>query len=71
MEIDEPLNILQVQFAIMFIHSSQPFFIDCDYSKAHACLICVYAVVFFFLFANYYKRSYQKEKLNKVRTGLL
>jgi hypothetical protein len=71
MDIDEALNILQVQLALSFIHSSQLFFIDCDYPKAPACLIAVYAAVFFFLFANYYQKAYKKEKVNKVRTGLL
>jgi hypothetical protein len=70
-EINVAVIILQVQFTLMFIHSSQIFFIDCEFSKVFACVTCSYALVFFILFADYYKRAYKKEQKIKVRTRIL
>jgi hypothetical protein len=69
-EINVAVIILQVQFALIFIHSLQIFFIDCKFPKAVACIVCSYALVFFILFADYYKRAYKKEQKIKVRTGI-
>jgi integral membrane sensor domain MASE1 len=69
-EINVAVIILQVQFALIFIHSLQLFFIACEYPKAAACIICSYALVFFILFSDYYKRAYKKEQKIKVKTGI-
>ncbi|XP_050536843.1 elongation of very long chain fatty acids protein-like [Daktulosphaira vitifoliae] len=55
------LTLLQmVQFIMVFVHASQLLFIDCDYPKAFAWIILLHAVMFYFLFSNFYKQSYKK-----------
>jgi elongation of very long chain fatty acids protein 7 len=64
-EINEAVNILQGQFVLVFIHASQLFFIDCDYPKFLAWIICAYAVLFLLLFADFYKQAYKKKQASK------
>ena len=65
------MNILQVQFVIVMIHSFQLFFIDCNYPKLCAWAIGLQAVIFHLLFADFYKQAYKKKQASKVRIGIL
>jgi hypothetical protein len=70
-QIDKTVNILQVQFVLMIIHSFQLLFIDCNYPRAFVWWIGLHAVMFYFLFADFYKQAYRKKQANKVRAGIL
>ena len=51
---------VQTQFLLVCIHSSQLLFIDCDYPMMFAYWIGLYAIVFLVLFANFYVQAYRK-----------
>jgi hypothetical protein len=70
-EINIDVYILQAQFVLVIFHASQLFFIDCDYPKLWAWIICAYAVVFLYLFADFYKQAYRGKQPSKVRSGIL
>uniref|UniRef100_A0A8D9BTW9 Elongation of very long chain fatty acids protein n=1 Tax=Cacopsylla melanoneura TaxID=428564 RepID=A0A8D9BTW9_9HEMI len=56
-------SLQMVQFVLVMIHAFQLFFIDCNYPKAFAWWIGGHAVMFYFLFSNFYKQTYvQKPK---------
>jgi elongation of very long chain fatty acids protein 7 len=65
------VNVLQVQFVLVLLHAIQLLFIDCNYPKAFIWLIGLHAVMFYFLFADFYKQAYKKKQANTVRTGIL
>lgn len=51
-----------VQFIAIIVHAFQLFFINCNYPKAFVWWIGGHAVVFFFLFTDFYKQAYLKKK---------
>ncbi|XP_076277733.1 very long chain fatty acid elongase AAEL008004 [Lasioglossum baleicum] len=51
-----------VQFVLVMIHAFQLLFIDCNYPKAFVWWIGMHAVMFYFLFRNFYDSSYKKKK---------
>lgn len=52
------------------VHAFQLLFIDCNYPKAFVWLIGLHAVMFYFLFSKFYKKTYVKrEKKVKVEVG--
>jgi len=51
-----------VQFILVFVHAFQLLFIDCNYPKAFVFWIGMHAVMFYFLFADFYKQAYKKKK---------
>lgn len=53
-------SVFQIQFIMVFVHASQLLFIECDYPKAFAWFILMHAVMFYFLFYNFYQQSYKK-----------
>lgn len=55
-----------IQFLGIMIHAFQLLFIDCDYPKAFVWFIGMHAVMFFFLFKEFYKQSYTKPSKQKV-----
>ncbi|XP_025423403.1 elongation of very long chain fatty acids protein AAEL008004-like, partial [Sipha flava] len=60
------LTVLQmIQFIMVFLHASQLLFTDCDYPKAFAWFILMHAVLFYFLFYNFYKQSYTKREVKQ------
>jgi elongation of very long chain fatty acids protein 7 len=65
------VNVLQVQFILVLIHALQLLFIDCNYPKAILWLIGLHAVMFYFLFADFYKQAYKKKQESMVRTEIL
>jgi hypothetical protein len=62
------LTVLQmVQFVLVMIHSFQLFiWNDCNYPIGFAYFIGAHAVMFYFLFANFYKSTYKQDKKKKV-----
>jgi hypothetical protein len=49
------------------VHAFQLLFIDCNYPKAFVWWIGLHAVMFYFLFADFYKQAYKKKQMRKVR----
>jgi len=56
------LTVMQmIQFVLVMVHSFQLFFKnDCNYPIGFAYFIGAHAVMFYFLFSNFYKRAYVK-----------
>lgn len=52
----------QVQFIAVMVHSFQLLFIDCNYPRAFMWFIGMHSVLFFFLFREFYKQTYQKKR---------
>ena len=56
------------------VHAFQLLFIDCNYPKAFVWFIGLHAVLFYFLFTDFYKQTYSKKKIGmkfEVRTLLI
>lgn len=51
-----------VQFICVFIHAFQLLFIECNYPKAFVFWIGMHAVMFYFLFSDFYKQAYIKKQ---------
>jgi len=57
-----------VQFVMVFFHSLQPIFFDCDFPTAASLMYCGVGLQYFILFSAFYKKTYKKpgpEKINK------
>ncbi|XP_050343136.1 elongation of very long chain fatty acids protein AAEL008004 [Nymphalis io] len=50
-----------VQFVMVFLHAFQLLFIDCDYPRAFVWWIGMHAVLFYYLFSDFYKQAYIKK----------
>jgi hypothetical protein len=50
------------------IHAFQLLFIDCNYPKAFVWWIGLHAVMFYFLFSDFYKQAYNKKGQRRVRS---
>jgi steroid 5-alpha reductase family enzyme len=61
-QIDEYINVLQVQFVLVFIHAIQLYFIDCNYPKWCVWIVSLHVVIFLFMFADFYKQAYKKKQ---------
>lgn len=57
-----------VQFIAIMIHAFQLLFIECNYPKAFVWWIGMHAVMFLFLFKEFYQQSYQ-QKSRKPHSG--
>jgi len=55
-----------VQFILVMIHAFQLLFIDCNYPKAFVWWIGMHAVMFYFLFRNFYNKTYKKKNLKNA-----
>lgn len=55
---------LQVQFVAIMVHAFQLLFIDCNYPRAFVWWIGLHAVMFFFLFNEFYKSTYKYNSFN-------
>ena len=53
-------SLQMVQFLAIMLHAFQLFFIECNYPKAFVWWIGMHAVMFFFLFKEFYKQQYTK-----------
>ncbi|XP_044742303.1 elongation of very long chain fatty acids protein AAEL008004-like isoform X2 [Chrysoperla carnea] len=51
-----------VQFVAVMVHAFQLLFTDCNYPKAFVWWIGLHAVMFYFLFSDFYKQTYNKQK---------
>ncbi|CAG9560577.1 unnamed protein product [Danaus chrysippus] len=51
----------QVQFVLVFFHAFQLLFIECDYPRAFVWWIGMHAVLFYYLFSDFYKQAYLKK----------
>jgi hypothetical protein len=51
------------------VHAFQLLFIDCNYPKAFVWWIGLHAVMFYFLFSDFYKQAYKKKAQRRVRNG--
>lgn len=59
------VGIIKVQFVAIMVHAFQLLFIDCNYPRAFVWWIGMHAVMFFFLFNEFYKSTY-KAKQDRV-----
>lgn len=50
----------QAQFVAIMVHAFQLLFIDCNYPRAFVWWIGMHAVMFFFLFKEFYNQSYSR-----------
>ncbi|XP_041976153.1 elongation of very long chain fatty acids protein-like [Aricia agestis] len=63
------ITVLQmVQFVLVFVHAFQLLFIECDYPRAFVWWIGMHAVLFYYLFSDFYKQAYKK-KATKVKVS--
>lgn len=62
-----------IQFVAIMVHAFQLLFIDCNFPKAFVWWIGCHAIMFFFLFRNFYKEQYvkppTKAKVESVSNG--
>ncbi|XP_014610715.1 PREDICTED: elongation of very long chain fatty acids protein AAEL008004-like isoform X2 [Polistes canadensis] len=58
-----------IQFIAIMVHAFQLLFIDCDYPKAFVWWIGMHAVMFFFLFNEFYQQNYQQKKAAMARSN--
>lgn len=56
-------SLQMVQFVAIMVHAFQLLFIDCNYPKAFVWWIGMHAVMFFFLFNEFYQSTYKANKL--------
>ncbi|XP_046741586.1 elongation of very long chain fatty acids protein AAEL008004-like [Diprion similis] len=57
-----------VQFVLVMVHAFQLLFIQCNYPKAFVWWIGMHAVLFYFLFRDFYQQAYVKKSRNVART---
>ncbi|XP_044727532.1 elongation of very long chain fatty acids protein AAEL008004-like isoform X1 [Chrysoperla carnea] len=56
------LTLMQmIQFCIIFVHTGQVLFRDCDYPKPIAALLSTQALVFLYMFGSFYYHAYVKK----------
>ncbi|KAG5318223.1 ELVL1 protein, partial [Pseudoatta argentina] len=55
-----------IQFVLVMIHAFQLLFIDCNYPKAFVWFIGMHAIMFYFLFRNFYNEAYNKKNLKNA-----
>lgn len=53
---------MQIQFVGIMVHAFQLLFIDCNYPRAFVWWIGMHAVMFFFLFKEFYNQAYNNRK---------
>ncbi|XP_049844736.1 elongation of very long chain fatty acids protein-like [Schistocerca gregaria] len=54
-----------VQFVLMMVHAFQLLFIECDYPKGFVWWIGMHALMFYFLFSDFYKQAYRNDRKSK------
>lgn len=59
----------QVQFIAIFTHQFQLLFRDCDYPKGFMVWIGLHGIMFLFLFSDFYKTKYSKNKAHTKTNG--
>lgn len=61
------MTFVQVQFVLIMVHAFQLLFIDCNYPRAFVWWIGLHAVMFFFLFNEFYKSTYKYHAMRERR----
>lgn len=61
------MHFKQVQFVLIMVHAFQLLFIDCNYPRAFVWWIGMHAVMFFFLFNEFYKSTYKYQAFRDRR----
>lgn len=56
-------NLQMIQFCMVFIHQTQLLYTDCNYPRWSVCFTLPNAVFFYFLFNDFYKKSYKKNNM--------
>ncbi|GBN44447.1 Elongation of very long chain fatty acids protein AAEL008004 [Araneus ventricosus] len=59
-------TIQMIQFLMIFTHAFQLLFINCNYPRGFMYWIGFHAVLFWFLFAEFYKNAYQKKRAERA-----
>ncbi|XP_075236420.1 very long chain fatty acid elongase AAEL008004-like isoform X3 [Lycorma delicatula] len=62
-------SLQMIQFVAIMVHAFQLLFIDCNYPRAFVWWIGLHAVMFFFLFKEFYNQQYNKPKKEKKSTS--
>lgn len=57
---------LQIQFVGIMVHAFQLLFTDCNYPRAFVWWIGMHAVMFFFLFKEFYNSTYSRIQARKA-----
>lgn len=60
-----------VQFVLIMVHAFQLLFIECDYPRAFVWWIGLHAVMFFFLFKDFYVQTYNRNKAAQKKNAEL
>lgn len=62
-----------VQFVLVMVHAFQLLFIECNYPKAFVWWIGLHAILFYFLFRDFYNQAYNKKMRLSVdkRNGVI
>lgn len=60
-----------VQFIAIFVHSFQLLFRECNYPRGFMWWIGFHAVLFWFLFADFYKNTYGKKRASTYKNGIV
>lgn len=60
-----------IQFVGIMVHAFQLLFIDCNYPRAFVWWIGMHAVMFFFLFKEFYNQSYNRKQRAKAKVESL
>ena len=66
-------SLIKIQFIMVMIHTSQLFFIKCNYPIFFAYWIFAYAIMFLLFFANFYVQAYKKKSTSsepKIKTSI-
>lgn len=56
---------------MVFIHQTQLLYTDCNYPRWSVCFTLPNAVFFYFLFNDFYKKSYKKSKYEMEKQSVL
>ncbi|XP_031827281.1 very long chain fatty acid elongase AAEL008004 [Nomia melanderi] len=59
-----------IQFIAVMVHAFQLLFIDCNYPMAFVWWIGMHAVMFFFLFSEFYQESYRQKNKRTTMNGV-
>ncbi|CAG9815583.1 unnamed protein product [Phaedon cochleariae] len=57
-----------IQFVAIMIHAFQLLFINCNYPRAFVWWIGMHAVMFFFLFKEFYNQTYNRKRMNSAKS---
>ncbi|XP_076265655.1 very long chain fatty acid elongase AAEL008004-like isoform X2 [Rhynchophorus ferrugineus] len=58
-----------VQFVAIMVHAFQLFFTECNYPKVFALWIGSHAVLFFFLFRDFYRKTYKRREISRAKSS--